>query len=155
MAYFTIHEFKLLLSPALVEKIFGVDANPGWGGISAASGSMRFDQFAQQASDYVDAFLQVQGIEIPVANPNGFIKRCALYRCAVDVLAFMDEPISDDIKETASRNESILYDIATGKLSPPNVDTRVDAGVGGSSFSDTEGNLGAVFTKRKMNGTFF
>lgn len=155
MAYVNENEFKLLLSPEIYNRIFGNGSDTGFGGISATSGSLRFEQFAEQASGYVDSFLSVQGVEVPVSNPTPFIKRCALYRCYLDVMAFMNIQVSDDIRETAARNESILYDIAIGKISPPGTSTPIDAGVGGNSFSPITGSLGGQLSKSKLSGRFF
>ena len=154
MSYFSQSEFELILSPAIYNKIFGNGSSEGWGGISPASGSLRFEMLSAQASSYVDAFLEPAGYSVPLDSPNDFVKRCAMYRCLVDVMALMNEPISDRIAEMVNRNESILHDIATGKIPVPNTTSSTSTGVGGSVWSAQTGSLGVQVSKSRLAGRF-
>lgn len=155
MAYFTYDELKLQLSPAIVDKVFGSGSELGFGDISAVSGSLRFTQMSEQASGYIDAFLEPAGYTIPVATPTAFIKRAAIYRCIADIYALADIPINEQLIETVSRNESLLHDIATGKITSPGDTQDTDTGTGGHTFSSSTGTDAAQLDKDSLNGTFY
>lgn len=155
MAYFTEEQFKLVLSPEHFNNIFGKGSNKGWGGISATSGSLRFEMFAEQASGFVDAFLEPAGYSVPIANPSAFMVRCALYRCVIDVLGAMNIPVSEHYVNTAERNESVLHDIATGKIPIPGIPSSTVTGVGGSlSSNSSKPENDAQLSRRKLRGTW-
>lgn len=155
MAYFTYDELKLQLSPAIVDRIFGSGSQTGFGEISATSGSLRFTQMAEQASGYVDAFLEPAGYTVPLTSPSYFVKRAAIYRCIADIYALSDIPINEQIQDTVNRNESLLHDIATGKITIPGTDQNVDTGTGGHVFTATSGSGGGYFSKTNLGGAFF
>ncbi len=154
MAYFTRTEVELQLSPDIVGKIFGDSTQTGFGGISQVSGTLRFSQMAEQSSGYVDAFLEPAGYSVPIPSPSPFIKRCAIYRFIADVYALADLPINDQITEAVDRNESILHDIAVGKIQIPGQTQDTESGTGGNVFSATTGSLGVQMGKSKLAGTF-
>lgn len=155
MAYFTKQEVQLQLSPDIYDRLFGVGSNVGFGEIDEASGALRFDQLAEQASGYVDAFLEPAGYTVPIAVPSPFIKRCAIFRFIVDVLALANLPINEQLNETASRNESVLHDIATGSIPVPGLAQDVSTGTGGNSFSSSTGSLGSLLGRASLGGRFF
>lgn len=156
MAYFSQDELKLQLSPAIYDRIFGAGSVTGFGEISATSGSLRFTQLAEQASGYVDAFLEPAGYAVPLASPSHFIKRAAMYRFIVDVYMIADIPVSDTMLEEVRRTESVLHDIATGKIPVPGLDpSTISAGAGGHIFTATTGSFGQQLGKGKLGGTFF
>jgi len=155
MAYFTLQEFQLQLSPAISNRIFGDGSELGFGEIGATSGSLRFTQLAEQASGYVDAFLEPAGYQVPLNNPTPFIKRAAIYRCIADIYGLADLPVNEHLMETVSRNESLLHDLAIGKIPIPGKTQDLDTGTGGHSFSAASGSAGPVFGKTQLGGTFF
>lgn len=154
MAYFTFDEFKLQLSPEIANRIFGNGSNLGFGEISATSGSLRFTQLSNQACGYVDAFLEPAGYTVPLDSPSHFIKRAALYRCIADVYALANLPVNEQLLETVSRNESVLHDIATGKIPVPGKTQSTSTGTGGHVFTATSGS-GGSYTRNNMGGVFF
>lgn len=155
MAYFTADELKLQLSPQIYDRIFGTGSETGFGEIGAASGSLRFTQMQQQADGYIDAFLEPAGYSVPLSNPNAFIKRASMYRMIADIYALADLPVNEQIMDTINRNDSILHDIATGKIPVPGQTQATDTGTGGHVFTATSGSGGPAFSKGSLGGTFF
>lgn len=154
MAYFSRMEAELQLSPAIIGKVFGSGGESGWGEISETSGSLRFDQMAEQASGYVDAFLEPAGYTVPLATPSAFVKRCAMFRFIADVYALAELPINEQLLDTINRNDSLLHDIATGKIVVADLSQEVDVGTGGHVFTSATGSLAPQFSRNALGGTF-
>lgn len=155
MAYFTQEDIKLFLSPDIFDRFFGSSTQDGWGGLPFASGSAKFEMLAEQASGYVDAFFEPAGYTTPLDPVSHFVKRCAMYRFIIDVYSIMDETVPEGIRETAARNESILHDIATGKISSPANASSTETGVGGFAMSPVTGSAGGLLSKDKLWGSYY
>jgi len=153
MTYFNSNDIKLHLSPAIYDNIFGSGSQTGFGGISAVSGSLRFTQLANEASDYVDSFLLAGGYDVPLSSPPQLVKRAAIFRFVADVYTMQSIPINDQLLRTIEYNDSVLEQISIGKFKLTNTAEKTTEGVGGHLFSQTTGSFGTQLGN-KLFGTF-